>query len=169
MLNKRIHWLSALTIVSCLLSYCFSACKDPVRSNVLPLTQTHMVEIRNIDGRKIYLDSFPNRLIMQNDPENDETAFHSFKVGFEDSLKADPKAEKEIQKYIDYTMYKDWRVLSNGDSLLPVFSQPVVKKRDNLRESIIVFELPKGVAPDTLVYYDQFQPEKKNIIILSGK
>ncbi|HET6995789.1 MAG TPA: hypothetical protein VFI06_12445 [Chitinophagaceae bacterium] len=116
----------------------------------------HYLEIRERGIGMITLDKVPNKMVMQQGTNNNGP-FFSYKVAFLDSsLQTDRKKQIDIGKYFQYDMYKDWVMLVKGDSVRPVFFQPEIKRITQLDEGVIVFEVPSGIEPDTLLYLDSY-------------
>ena len=134
----------------------FISCQDKIQKAVPAPEAKHYLEIRERGVGMITLDKVPNKMVMQDNGDNNGS-FFSYKVGFLDStLITDKKKLMDIGKYFQYDMYKDWVVLVNGDSIRPVFFQPEIKKIAQLNEGVIVFEIPSRIEPDTLLYMDSY-------------
>lgn len=110
-------------------------------------------------GTALYIDQLDNRSIMKENPapQDSKTIFCSFLVGWMDStISTDQKAKLAREKYFQYDMQKDWVALVKGDSLYPVFFQEKPGLNSQLKEGALVFEIPAGTRPDTLIYKDSF-------------
>ena len=131
----------------------------------------HQAEVKNTGGGRLYADRISNGAFMKTmDTDKQSTEFVSYKIGFEDSaLILNREARQKKGKYIQYDMENDWKALINGDSLSPVFMQPLVKKNVEMDESILVFEVPVNQEPDTLIYSDSFNGYELRKIVLKVK
>ena len=109
-------------------------------------------------GETLYIDPLDNKAIMKADATPDaKTTFCSFLVGWQDSiLTVDKKKIQAREKYFQYDMQQNWIALVKGDSLHPVFFQEKPGLNSQLKEGALVFEIPAGTRPDTLVYKDSF-------------
>lgn len=128
------------------------ACKDKQ-----PVRKKHELEIFK-PGSFFYLDQVQNNQVMQlNDPAEDKR-YASYLIGFLDSNwmpdPQQPKKEEDRMNYYRFHMQDKWRAILNGDSLMPVFYQPATQMDKKLNSGVIVFEIPDGVRPDTLVFRD---------------
>lgn len=116
----------------------------------------HWAQVDQMGVGRIYLDKVPNLSVMKAS-DNGNTIFSSYLIGFEDSLIiTDRKKMLAKGKYYQYDMQKDWIAIVGKDSIKPVFFQPKVKTNPNVDEVIIIFELPPGRQPDTLIYNDSY-------------
>ncbi|OQP63234.1 hypothetical protein A3860_25430 [Niastella vici] len=140
---------------------CLQACESTA-AKVKPVIK-HMAEIHR-KGSDLYLDEADSRQVMKAGSNNN---FIAYKIGFTDSLTDDKKFEQKRIEYYDYRMVNDWKAVVNGDSISPVFFQPVTGLNKMNREGILVFELPTGSQPDALVYDDSFGNWQKQIIALN--
>jgi hypothetical protein len=133
--------------------------------------EKHFVEISLQNVGRMYIDEVPNDLVMKTGSKKNNTSeFYSLLVGFQDStLNASKPPDEKQTKYFQYDMPKDWFAIVDGDSLSPVFSVPRTKLHKETDEAIIVFEVPKGRRPDTLVYKDSFGPWSVQQIVLDQK
>lgn len=121
--------------------------------------QIHWAEIRNKGIGMIYIDKVDcNTALEKADTIGNLTRFHCYKIGFIDSMPAQPidKKQIEIEKYFQYEMYKDWIALVEGDSIQSVFYQSAIKKEKQKEEGVLVFEIDKNKQVDTLVYTDSY-------------
>jgi hypothetical protein len=139
---------------------CLQACQQPA-AGVKAIR--HLAEVHN-NGSTLYVDLADARQVMKADSNN---SFIAYKIGFEDSVQGDKKYEQERSVYYDYRMGNDWKVVAGGDSISPVFFQPVTALNKTNKEEILVFELPAGQHPDALVYDDSFGDWQKQIIALN--
>ena len=117
----------------------------------------------------LYLDRLDNRVVMAREDTAGPTMFRSFLVGLRDSLvvtDADKKRERE--KYLQYGMQQDWTAIVGGDSLKPVFMQEKPTLGGELRESALVFEVPRGAEADTLVYRDTYGDWGTQVFVLNA-
>jgi len=117
--------------------------------------QTLHLAVVTQPGAMLYVDKVDNKRVMKEEKSIDNKHFVSYKVGFYDStLVTDKKKQEEVGLYYQYKMSYDWKAIVNGDSLSPVFFQPVTTLNNQVKEGILVFELPADKQPDTLVYND---------------
>lgn len=120
-----------------------------------PARKKHELEIFR-PGSFFYLDQVKNKQVMQIKDAEEDKLYASYLVGFYDSTWApdpqQPKKTEERQVYYQFNMSNHWRAIVNGDSLLPVFYQPVPNADNKVNAGVIVFQLPEGIRPDTLVY-----------------
>ncbi|QEC44788.1 hypothetical protein [Pseudobacter ginsenosidimutans] len=127
-----------------------AACKETT-----PARKKHELEIF-WPGSFFYLDQVKNKQVMQIKDAEEDKLYASYLVGFHDSAWApdpqQPKKAEERQVYYQFNMSNNWRAIVNGDSLLPVFYQPVPNADNKVNAGVIVFQLPEGTRPDTLVY-----------------
>lgn len=118
----------------------------------------HLAEAGWRGSAGIYADRLPNRAILKEEgSDTGRSAFYCVRVGFYDSSHAIDAAQVAAkEKYYQLEMYKDWVLLCDGDSVAPVFYQPVPRKENQLTEQVLVYEIPKGVHPLSLVYKDPY-------------
>jgi hypothetical protein len=129
-------------------------------------SSVHMAEIRSGES-SLYVDPADNRLVMNISEERaGSSGFYSYRVGFRDRSLPAPEHEHERRKYFDYDMQRDWRLVAGGDSIAPVFFQPVPGLDKLTREGVLVFEIPTGIVPEALVYHDTFGDWGKQLIVL---
>lgn len=143
-----------------------TGCKQKKSGN--GMTEQHWAEVKMPGVGMIYVDEVScSSVLSEVDSSKGETRFHCYRVGLIDSLpaKANDKKDLEKGKYYQYDMYKDWAALINGDSIRPVFYQPMIKKEINKEESILVFEIIKSKHADTLVYNDSYGLWGRRVII----
>ena len=140
---------------------CLPACRESV-TKTKPVVR-HLAE-RHLNGATIYIDKVDSRRVMKSDSSD---AFTAYKIGFTDSLPHDKKYERDRTVYYDFRMANDWKAVIDGDSILPVFYQPVTGLNKMVSEGILVFELPAGRQPDELVYDDSFSDWQRQIIALT--
>jgi len=134
----------------------FFSCMDKKKITTASNESNHYLEIRERGIGMISLDKVPNTLVMRKDKDNNPN-FFSYLVNFHDSsVTTDKKKLLDTGKYYQHDMYKDWVVLVNGDSVRPVFYQPSIKKTIQADGGVIVFEIPSGSEPDTLIYMDSY-------------
>lgn len=146
-----------------------SACGNR-KETIVKNEEHHWAAISAAGVGSMYLDKIPaNAVVHDTDPGKANTVFVSYRVGFIDSLHPGipGKSDLEKGKYYQYSMYRDWVALIDGDSLQPVFYQPMVKRQKQQEEGILVFEIPKNKQIDTLVYNDSFGPWGQQVIINS--
>jgi hypothetical protein len=109
---------------------------------------------------------------LQKEETGGATRFCSFLVGIRDSVAAavaDADKRREREKYLQYGMQEDWRAIVGGDSLKPVFMQEKPNLGGDLREDALVFEIPRGVRADTLVYRDTYGDWGTQVFVLNEK
>jgi hypothetical protein len=156
--------IAALTVL-------ISACGHKKQAIIKKVEQEqHWAAVSSTGIGSMYLDKVPAKAVMQDMGSGDaNTVFLSYKVGFLDSSHngIHGKADLEKGKYYQYNMYRDWVALVDGDSVQPVFYQPMVKRQQLREEGILVFEIPKDKQIDTLVYTDSFGPWGRQVIINS--
>jgi hypothetical protein len=118
----------------------------------------------------LYLDRLDNRAVLQHADTTGQTTFCSFLVGWRDSLKVtDAKRVMEKEKYIQYSMQRDWSAIIAGDTLRPVFLQEKPYLDGELREMALVFEIPGNYHADTLVYRDTYGTWGTQVFVLTEK
>ena len=118
----------------------------------------------------LYLDRLNNRVILQHEDTAGPTRFCSFLVGIRDSLVVTDAGKKRArEKYLQYGMQQDWTAIVGGDSLKPVFLQEKPNLGGDLRESGLVFEIPRGARADTLVYRDTYGDWGTQVFVLNEK
>lgn len=129
----------------------------------------HYLQIQEKGIGCIYLDKVPPETVLSEAKSlNGKTHFCAYKVGFEDSvLVTDKQQLLDKGKYYQYDMEKDWVMLHGGDSLRPVFFQPVTKHAMQLNEGVLIYEVPAGIEPDTLIYNDSYGFWGRHIILLN--
>jgi hypothetical protein len=148
-----------------LLAICLS-CKDKAGTLANIPLEHHDAQMSKPDGSLISIDAVPNSSVMRNaDTDTGSTRFYTFRVGIADSLIADKKQEMVKQRYYDFEMEQDWIAVVNGDSMHPVFFHPQPQKTQVLKEFIMVFELPAGWKPDTLIYKDRARREINTVVL----
>lgn len=130
--------------------------------------QKHWAEVNNPALGLLYVDKAePGQVMQVTDSAN--TRFVAYKVGWRDEISsADNKYKQEKGKYLQYDMPHDWALKMQNDSFAVVFSQPVVKTVLQEDEAILVFEIPAGANPDTLIYRDSFGGWGTQKIILNS-
>ena len=118
----------------------------------------HLAEAGWRGSAGIYADRVPNSIVLKDEgPDTGRTVFYCLRVGFYDSTStADAKQQAAKEKYYQLDMYKDWVLLDNSDSIAPVFYQPVPPKEKQLTEQVLVYEIPKGFNPVSLLYKDPY-------------
>jgi len=119
----------------------------------------HMAETGWAGSAGVYADRIPNKVVLREDGgDRGATVFYCLRVGLYDSADvADKNIEAAREKYYQLDMYKDWVLLNGGDSIAPVFYQPVPHKMDKLTEQVLVFEVPRDFQASTLVYKDPYK------------
>jgi len=131
--------------------------------------EKHLISVKK-SREALYLDRLDNRVVLQRVDTMGSTRFCSFLVGIRDSLVVtDAEKKREREKYLQYDMQQDWTALVGGDSLKPVFMQEKPNLGGELREDALVFEIPKGVEADTLVYRDSFGDWGTQVFVLNEK
>ena len=107
----------------------------------------------------IYADRIPNKVVLKDDGgDSGTTVFYCLRIGLYDSTESsDAKLEAAREKYYNLDMYKDWVLLNKGDTITPVFYQPVPRKMQKLTEQVLVFEVPRGFRASMLVYKDPYK------------
>jgi hypothetical protein len=123
----------------------------------------HLAEVHK-NGAAIYIDPADSRQVMKADSSE---LFTAYKIGFKDSETSDKKHEQERNVYYDFKMVNDWKAVVAGDSIAPVFFQPLTGLNKSKKEGILVFELPAGKHPEALIYDDSFGDWHKQIIALN--
>jgi hypothetical protein len=143
-----------------------TGCKQ--KKNDREMNERHWAEVKMQGVGMIYVDEVScSSVLSEVDSSKGETGFHCYRVGFVDSLPAKAKDKKDLErgKYYQYDIYRDWVALINGDSVRPVFYQPMIKREINKEEGVLVFEIIKNKKPDTLVYNDSYGPWGRQVII----
>ncbi|PZR26533.1 MAG: hypothetical protein DI535_14080 [Citrobacter freundii] len=142
---------------------CGSSASRPARQQ-----QAHWAEVNNPALGSLYADEVDPARVMQV-TDSGTTKFVAYKIGLrEEKIPANNQYMLDRGKYLQFDMQHDWSLKSQSDSFGVVFFQPVVKKIDQVDESILIFEIPAGVTPDTLIYQDSFGGWGTQKIILSG-
>lgn len=121
------------------------------------IEEAHEAYVMHRGSGMIYLDRVDCKRVMQEGEASG--VFHCYKLGFVDSLvtaKPKDKSDEKAGKYFQYDMQRDWVAISGGDTLRPVFFEPVLRHELHRTEGILVFESLNGKAPDTLIYTDSF-------------
>lgn len=134
----------------------FSSCDTGKKQAPMPVK--HLAEAGWRGSAGIYADRVPNKAILKDEgPNTARSFFYCLRIGFYDSTATgDAKQQAAREKYFQLDMYKDWVLLCDKDSIAPVFYQPAPKKETSLTEQVLVYELPKGMTPKTLVYKDPY-------------
>jgi hypothetical protein len=140
---------------------CLQACQHPVAG--ARVAKRHLVEISR-NGSTLYIDRIDSRQIIKSDSNG---TFTAYKIEFEDSVQRDKKYEQDKTVYFEYRLGNDWKAVIDGDSIAPVFFQPVTGLNKMNKEGILVFELPAGKQADALVYDDSFGNWQQQIIALN--
>jgi len=119
----------------------------------------HMAQSGWAGSAGVYADRIPNKSILREDGgDSGTTVFYCLRIGLYDSTDVtDKKLVEAREKYYQLDMYRDWVLLDHGDSIVPVFYQPVPRKMEKLTEQVLVFEVPRGFQPSTLVYKDPYK------------
>jgi hypothetical protein len=160
-MNKRsgIVWGMLLLVVTGM-SACHPSTAGTRKEN------RHMAEVKYGDGSRLYVDKASNQALIKTVGNDTAYTFCCYRVGMADSTRYDKKQEEAWNKYFDYDMQYEWIALHQGDSLAAVFFQPALSRDKNAREGILVFEVPKGVSPDSLVYKKSYGNHKANQLIV---
>ena len=163
MKNQTINNLLLLMIAGLFCAACGST-----SSKAGAKLQEHWAEVNNPALGVLYVDQAdPFRVMQVIDSGN--TTFIAYKVGLRDlNGQLNNKQKQERGKYLQYDLPRDWSLRVQRDSFAPVFFQPVVKTIEQEDEGILVFEIPSGLNPDTLIYHDSFGGWGIQKIILSG-
>ena len=142
-----------------------TACGNP-QSTVA--VKQHLAAVSR-PGEILYVDHLDNRVVLKEEAAaGSTTVFCSFLVGWQDStLQTDKKKSLAREKYFQYDMQKDWTALVKGDSLHPVFFQEKSGLNSQLKEGALVFEVPAGEQPDTLIYKDSFGGWDQQVLVLA--
>lgn len=145
-----------------------SACHSVTATPEAPVHHQAMI---NRPGESIYLDRVSNASVMKETIGSGAgTRFCSFLVSWQDSaVSTDKDRQRTREKYFQYDMQKDWVALVKGDSLYPVFFQERPGLNQQFKEGIMVFELPRDVTPDSLIYKDSFGTWGKRLFVLNLK
>jgi hypothetical protein len=119
----------------------------------------HMAQTGWAGSAGAYADQVPNSAILKEDGgDTGTTVYYCLRVGLYDSTDvADKELETAREKYFQQDMYKDWVLDIGGDSVAPLFSQPIPRKQQKLTEQVLVYEIPKGVHPSQLIYKDPYK------------
>jgi hypothetical protein len=119
----------------------------------------HMAQTGWIGSAGAYADRIPNKVILKEDGgDSGATVFYCLRIGLYDSTgSSGDKLETAREKYYQLDMYRDWVLINKEDTITPVFYQPVPRKKDKLTEQVLVFEIPRGFRPSTLVYKDPYK------------
>jgi len=147
-----------------------TSCRQPNKP-VASLPEKHMAQVKKQNGVMLYADRISNKAILRTDSVNTSTVFCSYKIGVLDSSLAtlDKKQQLLWGKYFDFEMQKNWTALVNNDSIPAVFFQGLPQKSSYMREAVVVFEVPKGSNPDTLIYNNTYQTNNTDLLVLSNK
>lgn len=154
-------------IVACLLAVTAAGCNS-VHRQPPPAGRVHFAE-RKRPGSLLYLDKVSNSVVMKTETRSGGTFFCSYLVGLQDSMVMDQARQVASQRYFEYDMSRDLKLLVRGDSIAPVFFQPIPKLNNLVKEGIVVFELPKNSLADTLVYRDSFGDWGTQLVMLNTK
>lgn len=138
-----------LLVMLALAGYGLSACNQ--HSQLQTNKATHKVDINWPDGSRLYIDKVDPRSVMQITESDSLTTFCCYKIGMTDSISYNKEQELEWNKYFNFGMQNDWLAMINGDSLAPVFLHPILTGQKQ-KEAVLVFEIPAGKEPDTLVF-----------------
>ena len=119
----------------------------------------HMAQTGWRGSAGAYADRIPNKAILKEDGgDSAATVFYCLRIGLYDSTgSTDTKLESAREKYYQLDMYRDWVLLDKGDTIAPVFYQPIPRKMDKLTEQVLVFEVPRGFRASMLVYKDPYK------------
>ena len=130
--------------------------------------QVHWAEVNNPALGSLYADEVDPTRIMQT-IDSGSTKFVAYKIGLREDRSADDKRYVlDRGKYLQYDMQRDWSLKAKADSFSAVHFQPVVKKIAQVDEGILIFEIPAGTTPDTLIYHDSFGGWGIQKMILNG-
>jgi hypothetical protein len=123
-----------------------------------PVIIKHLAQTGWRGSAGIYVDRVPNKAVLKDEgADTAATSFYCLRIGLYDSTATvDAKQKAAKEKYYQLDMYRDWVLLNNGDSIAPVFYQPVPHKEEQLTEHVLVYEMPKGFKPSRLVYKDPY-------------
>jgi hypothetical protein len=130
------------------------------------------------EGATIYVDRVDNRVVLDekrtvadiNGKITGADGFRSFLIGRQDSAVAgDNKTGRTEEEYFQYTMQNEWVALTGGDTLRPVFFQEKTGLDKNIKEGVMVFELPGTASIDTLIYRDSFDGTRPDIFVVNRK
>jgi hypothetical protein len=159
-MKKKMVWAASLGCLS-LAAYCLTACQTQ-RPKAKPVA-LHLAEVHRND-HAVYVDQFDSRRLVQTAGAN---AFTCYKITFEDSELPDEKSKRERNLYYEFRAGNDWKALSAGDSIKPVFFQPIKGLNEQVKEVVLVFELPEGRRADTLVYNDSYGDWQQQVMPLN--
>jgi hypothetical protein len=150
-------------------------CRAPHSDGRLP--KQHLALHRH-ERTTIYVDRIDNRVVLDDKrtvPGINATiaaadGFRSFLIGRQDSaVAADNRTGRAEEEYFQYTMQNEWVALTGGDTLRPVFFQEKTSMDKNIKEGVMVFELPAAASIDTLIYRDSFDGTKPDIFVVNRK
>ena len=135
----------------------FSACVSHSSARDIPVR--HMSEAGWEGSASVYVDRMPNKVILKEDGgDTGRTVFYCLRVGLYDSTAGnDKQLEAAKEKYYQLDMYKDWVLLNDKDTILPIYDQPIPHKKDKLTELVLVYEIPRGFVPGRLFYKDPYR------------
>lgn len=160
-MNKQIHHIGKIFCAG-LISWMLFSCNQSASSKATK--KTHLVEISR-PGALLYVDKVANNRVMADAGEHGQ--FVSYRIGFYDSIAhRDKKVQREATVYYQYKMSSDWKAVIAGDSIAPVFYQPMAGLNSQVNEGVLVFELPGQQEPDALVYHDATGLWQTQIIVL---
>ncbi|WEK34071.1 MAG: hypothetical protein P0Y53_16410 [Candidatus Pseudobacter hemicellulosilyticus] len=133
------------------------ACRQPPGATE-EAAAAHFAEVRLLSKGRVCIDKVSAEKLMQVTGEGKSNShFYAYSVRFEDSIQlAEKETLQKWDKYFQFDMEKDWVVLSQGDSIRPVFFQPGVKMSAQISEGVLVFEMPAAAIPDSLIYLNSF-------------
>ena len=132
------------------------SCHTNGTMHVAPDTKKHWVEVPDKGVGVLYIDPVPSEKLLRV-KEGSNSKFISYRVGVRDERAiTDGRAIREKTKYMQYRIQDDWKLMLQQDSVKPVFFQPSVKTEYHTDEGILVFEIPSGSVPDTLIYNDSY-------------
>ena len=141
--------------------------------SVAPTTRPAVQHLALISrpGEALYIDRVSNSTVMKERNDGSaKTSFCSFLVGWQDStINAASEDSRDREKYFQYDMQKDWVALVKGDSVYPVFFQERPTLGQQCKESVLVFELPRGSVTDTLVYKHGYGSWGTRLFVLNEK
>jgi hypothetical protein len=145
---NRLIGIGCLAVIMGLLS-----CYNKTQREMEP-AEVHEIAVHLPGKGMIYVDRMSSNKVL-NVAETGENNFHTYRVGFIDSLLAKQQdADPELNNYYQFRMANDWVALVNGDSLRPVYHQPEPKRIQQDLRGVIVFDLPRNEVPDSLIFLD---------------
>lgn len=98
----------------------------------------HMTQLKVPGKGEISVDPFEIGKIL--DTVQGTANFIAYQVEFKPAVSNLAKEQEELAIYYQYQMASDWRLVAAGDTIKPVFSQPVTKLSTDTYTVILVFE-----------------------------